>query len=105
MTELFALVGYSSVAVVLILVGLLSKRLGEANRTDAGYRGFFAAAWILCVSVGIRLFNHAARFADAEMLAQSIPWILIYDGLPALAVTLGVVLAWRYWGWLLAERG
>ena len=29
---------------------------------------------------------------------------LNYLGLPAIAVTMGVISAWRYWSWLLAER-
>jgi hypothetical protein len=37
-------------------------------------------------------------------LSNETGWVLLYNGLPALAVTLGLFVAWRYWSWLLAER-
>jgi hypothetical protein len=57
------------------------------------------------ISTGAVAANSLFGLADADTLINSIEWVLIYNGLPALAVTIGVYLGWRYWSWLLAERG
>jgi hypothetical protein len=31
--------------------------------------------------------------------------LVVFDGALAVAVTLSVVVAWRYWGWLFKEHG
>jgi hypothetical protein len=86
---------------VLIVVGLLSRRLGAQTHIKPYYLGFFAAAMLMVISVAARLFEIGFHL---ESSANSLPWVLLEDGLPALAVTMGVIFAWRYWSWLLAER-
>jgi hypothetical protein len=43
--------------------------------------------------------------AAAVALRLEISFVILYTVLPALSVTLGVAVIWRYWSWLLAERG
>ena len=54
---LFALVGVFSIAVALVVLGLLSKRLGQVTRAPRYYRGFYVASLLLIVSLLFRLFN------------------------------------------------
>ena len=93
-----------SITAALLIMGLLSRRLGRATRAAPYYIGFFVAAALVGFSALARLVNLVLHLADATMLQQDTFWVLIYHGLPALGVTLGVVFAWRYWSWLLAER-
>lgn len=94
------LIGLLGIVFALIVVAQLSKRLGYATRAKPYYRGFYVAAALLVVSIIGQLVNELLLRADPHEPG----WILVYDGIPALALTLGVVVAWRYWSWLLAER-
>jgi len=102
---LFALVGPVSVAVALLVMGLLSRRLGSVMRTPRYYMGFYVAAGLMAVSAGARLLNIGRGDALADHLDQDALAVILYVGLPSIAITLGLIIAWRYWSWLLAERG
>jgi hypothetical protein len=59
----------------------------------------------MATSVLARLLNIGRGEDIADTLGQNPVSVLFYVGLPAIAITLGLVAAWRYWSWLLAERG
>jgi len=102
--SLFGLLGTLGILIVLIIMGLLSRRLGLATRAKPHYLVFFAAAAL----TGISLIAHVVNLISGATAADGLPadagWVLLLNGLPALAVTLGLYSAWRYWSWLLAER-
>jgi hypothetical protein len=96
--------GLAGVALALVVLGLLSRRLGKATRTTRHYIGFFFAAELLFVSAAAQLANLLFQFASVDDLATSFFWVFLYSGLPAIGVTIGLFFAWHYWSWLLAER-
>lgn len=98
--RLISLVGPISIFILLIVLALLSKRMGSVTRAAPYYGGFYVAALFMGMSIGLRLFDDTPRLAES----QSPVHVLIYTGLPALAVTIAVIVAWRYWSWLFAER-
>jgi hypothetical protein len=98
---LFALVGLFSIAVALVVLGLLSRRLGQVTRAPRYYLGFFVAAVLLIVSLLFRLFNVIQSYIPATDDPVA---VIFYIGLPAFALTISLMIAWRYWSWLLAER-
>ena len=100
----FGVLGMVSIVTTLILLGRLSKRMARATKTPAYYIGFYVAAVFVFVGVSVRLINLTESVAPTADLHHNIVWVLLYNGAPALGVTLGVVFAWRYWSWLLAER-
>jgi hypothetical protein len=102
---LFALFGPISIAVALTVMGLLSKRLGKVMRTPRYYVGFYIAAGLMTISVVARLLNIGRGDDIADSLGQDALTVVLYVGLPSIAITLGLIVAWRYWSWLLAERG
>jgi hypothetical protein len=102
---LFALIGPLSIAIAMTVMALLSKRLGSVMRTPRYYLGFYVAAGLMATSVLARLLNIGRGTDIADTLGQNPVSVLLYVGLPAIAITLGLVAAWRYWSWLLAERG
>jgi len=100
-TLLLGLLEPLSIMIALVVVGLLSKRLGEQTKAKPAYLGFFAAAILVLISFAAQLLDLIFHFphSDADLF-----WIIINYGLPAVAVTMGVLFSWRYWSWLLAER-
>jgi hypothetical protein len=103
-TALLGLLGPLSIALMLAVIGLLSRRLGRATGAAPYYLGFFAASLMVAISVAARIINLYRPDEALERVYTDPLWILLYTGLPALGVTVGVILAWRYWSWLLAER-
>jgi hypothetical protein len=89
----------------LVILGLLSRRLGRVIRTPPYYLGFFVGAGLIAVTVLARILNIGRGAGEAATLRDNPLWVILYIGLPAIALTLSVVVAWRYWSWLLAERG
>ena len=101
---LFGLTGMVALTAAMILLGLLSKRMARATRTPAYYRGFYAGALFIGLGALARLFILTKRVAPPADFDHNIVWVLLYNGAPTLGITLGVLFAWRYWSWLLAER-
>ena len=98
---LFTIIGIASVAVALVVLGLLSKRLGQVTRAPRYYRGFYIASLFLLISILFRLLNIFESYIPSPDDAVA---VIFYIGLPAFALTMSLMIAWRYWSWLLAER-
>jgi hypothetical protein len=105
MIALAGLLGAFGIGVMLIVVGLLSKRLGAATKAARRYYGFYAAAGFLFTSAAAQALNILLSFVPASALLDAPAWAFVYIGLPAIGVTVGLVYAWHYWSWLLAESG
>ena len=99
------LIGPLSICVMFVVLGLLSRRLGRVNRTAPYYIGFFVAALLVALSLAVHLAGLGLDAEQAARLAQDSTLVLIDTGLTALGVTIAAFVAWRYWSWLLAERG
>lgn len=96
---LLGLVGPASLIVALVVIALLSQRLGSVTKRPPLYRWFF-------VSIGFIVVTVVARFANLnDPAGQDNATALIGDLALAGGLSLSVVIAWRYWGWLLNERG
>jgi hypothetical protein len=100
-TALLGLLGPLSFAVALMVMGALSRRLGAQTHARRYYVGFYAAAILMLISFVAQLIDAFSLLPHNE---GDLLWVLLNEGLPAIAVTIGVILAWRYWSWLLAER-
>lgn len=101
LAALFGLLGPISIAITLIVLGLISRRLGEQASAKPYYLGFYCGAALLTISIVAQLLD--ILFQLSQTTSDGL-WVILEDGLPAFAVTLGVIFAWRYWSWLLAER-
>lgn len=96
MLALMSAVGPFSVALALVVLGQLSQRLGAVTKMPPRYRWFYVAAGLVGCSVVARLLGVST--AAQEVLS------LVYSATFAVGVTLGLVVAWHYWGWLFGER-
>jgi hypothetical protein len=101
---LFAFMGSFGLMTACVVLGLLSGRLGHASGAQPFHRCFYAAAVLLFVRAALRGSVLFLGWSSPEAVAADPAWIVLTDGLLATALTLAVVIAWRYWSWLLAER-
>jgi hypothetical protein len=101
---ILSMIGPVGLAVMMTVLGLLSKRMNDTTRGTAYFRWFFVAAALLIVSALARLVGGVLGLQQDPGLANRVDWVLLYVGLPALAVSIALRTAWHYWSWLLAER-
>jgi hypothetical protein len=99
--------GLLAVIYAFYILANLSRRYGQVIRLPPYYRGFYVAMGL----IGIAFIGHLMR--DAMILASeqgppllSKDWfyLLTFYVPLALAVTLAIGIAWRYWNWLLKEQ-
>lgn len=102
--DLLAALGMASIAGVMLILALLSKRLGSVTRTPRYYIGLYVSSVLLIMSTLMRLWNMVQGVSVVD-LSHDPTWVVVYIGLPAVGFTIAVIVAWRYWSWLLAERG
>ncbi|MBI5670035.1 MAG: hypothetical protein HZC41_18730 [Chloroflexi bacterium] len=102
-TGVLGLLGPLSIVVALVVLALLSRRLGSVTRMPRYYLGLFLSAGLMLVSIVARLVS-LGRPATTGLHHDPLV-VFLYVGLPAIALTIAIVVAWRYWSWLLAERG
>ncbi|MEM6528082.1 MAG: hypothetical protein AAF653_07285 [Chloroflexota bacterium] len=100
MSAWFGWVGYAAIAVALYYLALLSRRMGRVTHSRPYHIGLFVSAGIVAISP----IAHIGHLVFNMNIEGSVTWGLVYNGLPALGLTIGVSFAWRYWSWLFAER-
>ena len=96
--------GPLSMSVMFVVLALLSQRLGRVTRVRPYYLGLYLAALLLAVSTLARVVNLGRGADAAHDLGQDTLLVFLYTVAPALGVTIGLIVAWRYWSWLFAER-
>ncbi|MFZ4825764.1 MAG: hypothetical protein ACOYLB_00270 [Phototrophicaceae bacterium] len=94
-------ISYLALSVSMILLALLSRRLGQVTVAPPNYIGVVVGAILVGIS-GLARIGYVLSGANLDL-----DWWLIglFDGIPSIGVTVAVVYAWRYWSWLFAERG
>lgn len=100
-----AVLGPLALAIVFIIMGLLSRRLGRVTRSQPYYIGYFVAAALVAVSVFVLLMLNVEPGIDKPVdLSRRAEVFVFLVLLPALAVSIAAYVSWHYWSWLLAER-
>lgn len=102
---LLGLAGPLSIFVLFIVLGTISRRMGSVTRTPPYYIWFYIAALLMGISLVARTINIGMGSAAARTLHEDPFMVILYVVLPAIAMTIAAVVTWRYWSWLLAERG
>src|SRR5579864_4200042 len=90
--SVLGLAGPLSLILALLVIALLSQRLGMITKRVRHYRWFF-------VAIGLMLIAFATRIG-----LLNAPDATVYSLLMAAALTIGAAVAWYYWSWLLHER-
>lgn len=103
MTNLFAFLGLAgplSIVIALLVIAALSQRLGAVTRSTPLYRWFYVSAVMVSVGLVIRFLD---IFMPEQINLTANP--LYYDVPIVVGLIVAVIIAWRYWSWLLSERG
>ena len=95
---LLGAIGPISLMIALVVIALLSQRLGAVTKQSKLYRLFYVAVGLVGAGVLVRLLMLGGT-TETDTAAR-----LLYNVPIALALTLSVSVAWRYWGWLLSEH-
>ncbi len=96
-----------SVIYTFYILANLSRRYGEVIRMPPHYRGFHFAIGLVAVALGSHLLRDMVILdPDQGPALLNNDWFyLLTFYLPlALAVTLAIIVAWRYWSWILKEQ-
>ena len=96
------LVLWVAVIVTLVVLAQLSQRLGAVTKARPYYRWYYVAACFVAAAVVVRVLNSQPPLAASPNL--TILGIILHDGLQAIGLTIGLIVTWYYWSWLLAER-
>jgi hypothetical protein len=95
---LLSLIGPASIALALVVLASFSRRLGEVTKRPPLYRWFLVGAALVSLSIVLRLFtlDPAGRLSAQVALLYDVPLVM--------GLLVSVIVAWRYWGWLLYEQ-
>ncbi|HKZ85618.1 MAG TPA: hypothetical protein VJ793_18425 [Anaerolineae bacterium] len=102
----FSVSGLAAVMVVLYILAALSRRLGAVTKMKPYYRGFYVAMACLAIAIGAAVLRRPMIPSDPSTpLRAGLSIYLFLFYLPLLlSGIIGLVVAYRYWGWLFRER-
>ncbi|MBN2305306.1 MAG: hypothetical protein JXQ72_12545 [Anaerolineae bacterium] len=86
------------------MLAQISRRFGEVTHRPPLYRGFYLAMVLLVLPLGVRLLAIGLTDDEIKDLGGGSSNAMLHDVPLALSVTVAVVIAWRYWGWLVYAR-
>lgn len=95
---LFGVAGLCAVIFLLYIFATLSRRLGAVTKMKPYYRGFYIAMILIGGAILAAMTGNGDGASDASI------YLLVYYVPLALAGVISLVVALRYWGWLLRER-
>lgn len=103
--DLFGLLSAIGIGVALVLLGLLSNRLGAASKARPHTWGFYVAAGFLFASAVLQMLNIVLGGGTPETALDTAAGLIVYNAMPAVGISIGLFYTWHYWSWLLAETG
>lgn len=89
---------------VLWMLAQISRRFGEVTRRPPHYRIFYVAMGLMSLPLLVRLLSLGLTEQQLRDLGGNSLEALLHDLPFALSILLGLVIAWRYWGWLVYAR-
>jgi len=97
-----------SLLYALVILAQFGSKLGAVTKMRPCYRGYYVAAGLVGLALVGRFVRGSVVWAAPEFMSPILKEPLFYlfsYHLPlALGVTLGLVITWHYWSWLLSER-
>jgi hypothetical protein len=98
--------GTLSVIFLFYIFARLSERLGSVEKMEPLYRYYYLAIFFLVIGYITQLLMLNISSAPENFpIWLSSPWVsLLAHYLPlAVGVTIGLIVTWRYWSWLVTE--
>lgn len=90
--------------VTLWVMAQISRRFGEVTHRPPLYRGFYAAIGLLAGPLVVRLWAIGLADPSRADLGGNALAAWVHDLPLAVGISVSVVVAWRYWGWLIYAR-
>ncbi len=84
----------------------LSRRYGQVIRLPPYYRGFYVTMGLIFLAFISHLVRDSIIVAPEQgpaLLSNDWFYLLTFYLPMALAVTIALIVAWRYWSWILKE--
>ena len=110
MSFLSAPLGSLSLLAVLYMYYILanlSRRYGQVIRLRPYYRGFYVGMALICAAFLSHIIQDSVIIAPDQapsLLTNDWFYLLTYYLPLAVAVTVGLAVAWRYWSWIWREQ-
>ena len=98
--------GLFSVVFMMFMLADLSRRLGSVTKMKPYYRVFYVAMGLLSIATVARVLRSSVVLSPdvgPPILHNPVFYLIAYHLPLVIAVTLGVGVTWRYWGWLFRE--
>ena len=93
-----------AVTLLLLVLALLSKRLGAVTHRSRVYRWLYVAAFLASFSAVTRIWSLTLSEDDFVAISGNVMALVFYALPLALSVSIGVLVSWRYWGWLIYTK-
>jgi hypothetical protein len=90
--------------VILWVMAQISRRFGEVTHRPPLYRGFYVSLALMFFPLMVRLLSIGQSDSALDGLGGRSIGALLHDVPLAVGITLAVIIAWRYWGWLIYAR-
>lgn len=105
--SLLGALGTFSVLFLFYILARLSERFGSVIKMRPQYRYYYVGLAFLLIGWIAQLLVMAADLMPTALQTwlHSAWFVLLVYYIPvAIGVTIGLVVTWRYWSWLVAER-
>lgn len=102
-----SVLGLLSALFMLYLFSTLSRKLGEVTKMKPHYRGLYIGMGLVVLAIVAHLLRVAAMLKPTnlpEIFTDEVFYFIVYYLPLALAVTISLVVVFRYWSWLFTER-
>lgn len=83
------------------LLAQISRRFGEVTRRPPRFRLFYFSVGLMVLPTLVRLLAIGMTDERRADLGGNSVEALVHDLPLAVGITLALVIAWRYWGWLI----
>jgi hypothetical protein len=100
--------GLLSLVVALVILAQFGRKLGAVTKMKPFYQGYYIAACCVGLALVVRFIRTTVFWAPPDtipsVLNSPIFYLLLYHLPLAVGLSLGLVITWHYWSWLLKER-
>lgn len=100
--------GLLSLVYALVILAQFGRKLGAVTKMKPYYQGYYVAACCIGLALVVRFIRTTVFWAPPDtipsVLNSPIFYLLLYHLPLAAGLSLGLVITWHYWSWLLKER-
>jgi hypothetical protein len=101
-------IGLVSILYALLILAQFGRKLGAVTKMKPLYRGYYLAACCVGLALMVRFIRVTVFWAPGETIPSMLnspSFYLLLHHLPlVVGLSLGLVITWHYWSWLLKER-